>query len=203
MERIFTFPIILLMTTSFCAQSHNIHQPKQRVASTKISGKPFEEVSLFSLKTKKHLVSIPKEFKNYAILSLRSFTIKNFASSLSKTMSLLLPGKKTSMLLELVKDKGDPQEVSDYIQSICNQIVILYSNENVKIKLSGISLWASSISFNNLNYYPNYRNRNGFDADLGHFVTYNYSGGVPWINSICGLCTYDLSGINRNYNNTP
>ncbi len=331
MKRIFTFVVILLMISPFFAQSQNI-KPKHQITLAKTSGQAFEEVSFFSLKTQKNQVQIPKEFKNYTILSMNKAAMKSFTSSAPETMSFSLPGKKNSMLLELVKvniftddfsivempsenvikpknkvlhyrgivknspnsiaaitivdqeisgiisledevgnlvlgkldasrdhilyadkdishlnnfvcktndsykralketnvskqapaanatkcpgiffdiandivrDKGGSQGASNYIQSIFNQVAILYNNEDVNIKISGIRTWTSTAPFNNLNNYRSYRNQNGFNGDLGHFVTYNYSGGVAWLNGLCGSYLYGLSGINRSYNNVP
>ena len=332
MKRIITFLVIFLMASPFFAQTQNI-KPKHLIRSAKLSGQPFKEVSLFRLKTAKSQVQIPKEFKNYAILSLQPSVMKTFASSAPEIMHLSLPGKKSSMLLELVKvdltaegfsiiempsgktvtldntishyrgvvknspnsiaaitisktevsgiislegeignlilgkldktedhilyedkdishlndfvcqtqdsykkqhiddhhsekqapvanrvkcpeiffdvandivrDKGGSQGASNFIQSVFNQVAILYNNIDVNIKISGIRTWTSSNPFNDLDSYRNYRNRNSFNGDLGHFVTYNYSGGVAWLNALCGSYRYGLSGINRSYNNVP
>ncbi|WP_299258673.1 M12 family metallo-peptidase [uncultured Aquimarina sp.] len=334
MRSIFTFLVILLMTSSFVVQSQNI-KPKHQVKFAKISGKSFKEVSLFDLKTEKSKVSIPKEFKNYSILSLQSSELKNLISSLPEVINFSLPGKKSSMLLELIKvevktdnfsivempsgkiikpnneiihyrgivknspnsiaaisilkgevsgiisiegeignlvlgkldhskdhilyedrdishlndfvcqlqdvhkhqnqeinttdfsktspsenqvkcpeiffdigndvvrDKGGSQAAANFVEAMFNQVAILYANEDVKIKLSGIRSWTSSNPFNDLDSYRSYRNQNGFNGDLAHFVTYNYSGGVAWLNALCGSYRYGLSGINRSYENVP
>ncbi|WP_035085435.1 carbohydrate-binding protein [Aquimarina latercula] len=331
MKRIFTLLITLLMTLPFFAQSQNI-KPKHQITSAKLSGKHFEEISLFNLKSSKSNVIIPKEFKNYSILSLRQSAMKKIGAA-PEALNLQLPSEKSSMLLELVRvtivsddfsivempsgkvieplknithyrgivknspnsiaaitikdgeisgiislsdgqgnlvlakldtsddhilyedkdinhlndfvcqtenlrsietpkkkdyqknapaanqtkcpeiffdigndivrDKGGSQAASNYIQSIFNQVAILYNNEGIKIKISGIRAWTSSAPFNNLDNYRSYRNQNGFNGDLGHFVTYNYSGGVAWLNGLCGSYRYGLSGINRNYSNVP
>ncbi|MCK8523054.1 M12 family metallo-peptidase [Aquimarina sp. D1M17] len=331
MRRIFTLLVITLMTSPFFAQTQHFN-PKHLVTKTKMSGQSFTETSLFSLKTDKSKLSIPKEFKNYSILSLQSSEMKNMLVSKPKAIDLLLPGKKSSMLLELVKvemfsdefsiiempsgkllkpensiahyrgivknspnsiaaitisdgeisglisleneignlvlgkldngndhilyedkdiqhlnefvcqtkdvsthqiignntskqepsasvtkcpeiffdiandivrDKGGAQAASNYIQAIFNQVALLYNNEDVNIKISGIRAWTSTAPFNNLDNYRSYRNQNGFNGDLGHFVTYNYSGGVAWLNALCGSYRYGLSGINRSYNDVP
>ncbi|WP_282079656.1 M12 family metallo-peptidase [Aquimarina algiphila] len=331
MKRIFTFLVILLMTTSFFAQSQSI-QPKQQIAAAKHSGNFFKEVSLFLLKNEKSNASIPKEFKDFSILSLNSSAMKSFESSPPEAMNLSLPGKKSSMLLELVKveiatddfsivempsgkviqpnmniahyrgivknspnsiaaitiqddqvsgiisldgesgnlvlgkldnsnhhilyedkdishlndfvcqtvdthteeiqkndfskqtpaanqvkcpeiffdigndvvrDKGGSQAASNFVQAMFNQVAILYANDDIKIKLSGIKVWTSSTPFNDLDGFRNYRNRYGFNGDLAHFVTYNYSGGVAWVDALCGSYKYGLSGINRSYQDVP
>ncbi len=104
---------------------------------------------------------------------------------------------------DIVRDRGSAQGASSYIQAIFNQVAILYNNEDVNIKISGVRAWTSSTPFNSLDGFRSYRNQNGFDGDLAHFVTYNYSGGVAWLNALCGSRRYGLSGINRSYNNVP
>ncbi len=105
---------------------------------------------------------------------------------------------------DVVQDKGGAQGASNYIEALFNQVAVLYANDNINIRLSGIKAWTSAPPFSNdLNNYRNYRNSNGFNGDLGHLVTYNYSGGVAWVNGLCGSYKYGLSGIHRSFNNVP
>ncbi|WP_103864742.1 M12 family metallo-peptidase [Aquimarina sp. I32.4] len=105
---------------------------------------------------------------------------------------------------DIVQDKGGSQGASNFIQSVFNQVATLYSNENITIKLSGMKTWTSSKPFSNtLDSYRAYRNQNSFNGDLGHFVTYNFSGGVAWVNALCGSRKYAVSGIDKNYSNVP
>ncbi|AUP80954.1 hypothetical protein C1H87_20465 [Flavivirga eckloniae] len=104
---------------------------------------------------------------------------------------------------DVVRDKGGAQAASNFVEAMFNQVAILYANDGMKIKLSGIRTWTSTTPFNNLDSYRAYRNRNGFNGDLGHFVTYNYSGGVAWVDALCSSHKYGLSGIHRSYQNVP
>lgn len=329
MKGIFTLFVMLSITTSFFAQNYN---PRTRVQNAKSNGTLFETLSLLNLNTKKSNLKIPKEFKNYAILSLNIEFSRKVISSSPDAISLILPGKKSSMLLELVKtnvktddfyimempskkvvssgknivhyqgivknspnsiaaisiydgeisgiisvegnqsdlvlgkldnssdhilyedkdishlnnficqitdvhrknqentksyneppaadqvkcpeiffdiandvvrDKGGSQSAANFVEAMFNQVAILYANEDIKIKLSGLTSWSTSNPFNGLDSYRNYRNQNGFNGDLAHFVTYNYSGGVAWLNALCGSYRYGLTGINRSYQNVP
>ena len=330
MKRIFTFLVISFLTIPFFAQTQK-HKPNQQVLHAKAIGKEFKEISLFEVIKGKTKTNLPKEFKNFSILSLKSETMKSFEKSTPDAIHFSLPSKHSSMLLELVKvelttddfsiiempsgkvikpnttlvhyrgivknspnsiaaitisngeisgiisledqvgnlvlgkldhnkahilyedkdishlndfacqtkdaqhkspeddhtkqepsanrtkcpeiffdiandivrDKGGSQGASNYIQSIFNQVAILYNNEDINLKISGIRAWTSTAPFNNLDNYRSYRNQNGFNGDLGHFVTYNYSGGVAWLNALCGSYRYGLSGINRSYDNVP
>ncbi len=104
---------------------------------------------------------------------------------------------------DVVSDKGGVNAASAFVEAMFNQVAILYDNEGIGIKLSGIRAWSSRAPFNDLDSYRSYRNRNQFNGDLGHFVTYDYSGGVAWVSGLCGSYRYGLSGINRNYSNVP
>ncbi len=104
---------------------------------------------------------------------------------------------------DVVRDKGGASAASAFVEAMFNQVAILYNDEGINLKLSGIRAWTSAAPFNDLDSYRSYRNRNGFNGDLGHFVTYNYSGGVAWVNALCGSYRYGLSGIYRNYSNVP
>ncbi|WP_075344040.1 M12 family metallo-peptidase [Tenacibaculum agarivorans] len=104
---------------------------------------------------------------------------------------------------DVVRDKGSTSAASVFVEAMFNQVAILYNDEGINLKLSGIRAWTSTAPFNDLDSYRSYRNRNGFNGDLGHFVTYNYSGGVAWLDALCGSYRYGLSGIYRNYSNVP
>ncbi len=104
---------------------------------------------------------------------------------------------------DVVRDKGSANAASAFVEAMFNQVAILYNDEGVNLKLSGIRAWTSRAPFNDLDSYRSYRNANGFNGDLGHFVTYDYSGGVAWVSALCGSYRYGLSGIYADYSNVP
>ncbi|WP_025663678.1 M12 family metallo-peptidase [Aquimarina megaterium] len=106
---------------------------------------------------------------------------------------------------DVVRDKGGSQQASDYLQSIFNQVAILYSNDNVTVKISQINAWTSQNPFSGLSDYSRYRRQNGLNgADLGHFVTYDFSGGVAYLSGVCqSNYRFAVSGINKTFNNVP
>ncbi len=311
-------------------------KPNQRIIAAKLEGKTFDKINLFNYginSGRKQQVNIPKEFKNYELLSMNQQAMRRFtnADSSPETLNLPLPNKSSTMVLELVKvsiktdnfsslelpskqtikpseithyrgviknkknsraaisiqnnevygyisldekignfvlgkikgsdnhiiyedkdishlndfvcqvdesyqnkpkstknnlefperqtgkcpeiffdiandvvrDKGGTSAASAFVEAMFNQVAILYNDEGVNLKLSGIRSWTSSAPFNDLDSYRSYRNNNGFNGDLGHFVTYNYSGGVAWLDALCGSYRYGLSGIYQNYSNVP
>ncbi len=104
---------------------------------------------------------------------------------------------------DIVNDKGGAEGATNYIEAIFNQVSVLYSNDNISIKMSGVQAWTSTQPFSNLDNYGNYRNSNSFNGDLGHFVTYNFSGGIAWVNALCSRNNYAVSGITSSYSNVP
>ncbi|MDY8135685.1 M12 family metallo-peptidase [Aquimarina sp. 2201CG5-10] len=104
---------------------------------------------------------------------------------------------------DIVNDKGGAQGASNYIEAVFNQVAVLYANDNISIRMSGVNAWTSNTPFNGLDNYRSYRNQNSFNGDLGHFVTYNFSGGVAWVNALCSSYKYAVSGINGSYSNVP
>jgi len=105
---------------------------------------------------------------------------------------------------DIVRDKGGVQGATNYITALFNQVRILYARDNISVRLSGINAWTSNAPYgNDLNNYRNYRNNNGFNGDLGHLVTYNFSGGLAWVNALCSSYKYGVSGIHKSFNNVP
>ncbi len=104
---------------------------------------------------------------------------------------------------DIVRDKGGSRAASRFIESIFNQVAVIYANESVTIKLSGMTAWTSSTPFTGLDGYRSYRNRNSFNGDLGHFVTYDYPGGLAWVNALCTSRNYGVSGIRDFFHNVP
>ncbi|WP_062058778.1 T9SS type A sorting domain-containing protein [Aquimarina longa] len=108
---------------------------------------------------------------------------------------------------DVVRDKGGAQQASNYIEAVFNQVAALYANDQISIKLSGTKAWSSNQPFSsNLNSYINYRNGSaGLNGDLGHFVTYGYSGGLAGgIGTLCNSSrNYAISGIKGSYQNIP
>ena len=336
MKNNFTLIVLFLLTFVFAGQAQ-FTRPRSRVLSAKEQGEAFKKIELFNYGQKKirnRSIKIPKEFKNYQLLSLNREALRNFSSkgSAPKTMSISLPNQSSVMILELVRvqittddfsiaelpsgrtikpiqidhyrgivknkrnsrvavsiqenevsaiislddtvgnfvlgklsdsddhiiyrdkdishlndfvcqvdesyrktkqndaelkasepasgkgkcpkiffdiaddvvsDKGGVNAASAFVEAMFNQVAILYNNEGINIKLSGIRAWSSRAPFNDLDSYRSYRNRNQFNGDLGHLLTYNYSGGVAWVSGLCSSYKYGLSGIYRNYTNVP
>lgn len=137
-----------------------------------------------------------KDFKGY---TKEELFIENQNKSASKCPAIFFDIDQ-----DIVNDKGGVQQASNFIKAIFNQVALLYANDNMTIKMSGMKVWTGAKPFSNsLNSYMNYRNNNRFEGDLGHFVTYDYSGGVAFLSGLCGSYKYGVSGINRNYSTVP
>ncbi|QKX06486.1 T9SS type A sorting domain-containing protein [Aquimarina sp. TRL1] len=103
----------------------------------------------------------------------------------------------------IYKHKGGVENASSFIQNVFNQVAVLYQNEGITLKLSGINVWTRPEPFSGIDAYTYYKNRHGLNGDLGHYVTYNHSGGVAWLQALCGPQRYGVSGIESNYQNVP
>ncbi|KAA1242113.1 M12 family metallo-peptidase [Aquimarina sp. RZ0] len=106
---------------------------------------------------------------------------------------------------DVVRDKGGSQEASDYLQAVFNQVAILYANDEMTVKIGEINAWTEQNPFSGLRDYSRYRENNGLNgSDLGHFVTYNFSGGVAYLNSVCNRnFRYGVSGIGKSFREVP
>lgn len=156
-------------------------------------------------------------YKDNDLLHLQDFTCSTEANYEGYTEEQLKENPSTSKAAakcvkvyfdignDVVRDKGGSQQASDYLQSIFNQVAILYANDNMTVKISQINAWTSTQPFSGLSDYASYRERNGLNgADLGHFATYDFSGGVAYLTGVCrSNIRYGVSGINRTFSNVP
>ncbi|WP_025664741.1 M12 family metallo-peptidase [Aquimarina megaterium] len=101
MKRILTIAIAFFTVMSF-AQTQP-QKPSELVAQQKSSGSSFETTQIFTAITKKSNVQIPKELKDYVLLSLDQSKMKSLQGNFPNTMNLSIPGKKSAMSLDLVK----------------------------------------------------------------------------------------------------
>ncbi|EZH74134.1 hypothetical protein ATO12_14770 [Aquimarina atlantica] len=101
MKRILTIAIAFFTVMSV-AQTQP-QKPSELVAQQKTSGSSFETTQIFTAITKKSNVQIPKELKDYVLLSLDQSKMKSLQGNFPNTMNLSIPGKKSAMSLDLVK----------------------------------------------------------------------------------------------------
>ncbi|PKV50397.1 putative secreted protein (Por secretion system target) [Aquimarina sp. MAR_2010_214] len=101
MKRILTIAIAFFTVMSF-AQTQ-LQKPSELVAQQKSSGSNFETTQLFTTVDQKSNLQIPKELKDYVLLSLDQSKMKSLQGNFPNTMNLSIPGQKSAMSLDLVK----------------------------------------------------------------------------------------------------
>ncbi|MBQ4819162.1 RICIN domain-containing protein [Aquimarina sp. MMG016] len=118
--------------------------------------------------------------------------------------SVKCPGIFFDVSKDIVDNKGGTTQAANYMTALFNQVAVMYANEDVTIKLSGMNTWTSSQPFaNNLGSYRDYVNQNSFNGDLAHLVNYSYSGGIAYRPGLCGSYNQGISGIRANFSNVP
>ncbi|HMQ07483.1 MAG TPA: zinc-dependent metalloprotease [Saprospiraceae bacterium] len=115
----------------------------------------------------------------------------------------------------LYQNKGSNiAQTVNYLTGLYNQVALLYNNEQINLSISQILVWtqlepySSSSSSNALFSFSNAMS-GGFNGDLAHLVSMHLalpSGGVAWLNTVCGGSNYyktAFSKINSTYQNVP
>lgn len=102
MKRILTIVIAFMTVISF-AQTQ-LQKPSDLVSQQKSLRSNFETTELFtSIDQQKSKIQVPKELKDYVLLSLDQSKMKSLQGNFPNTMNLSIPGQKSAMSLDLVK----------------------------------------------------------------------------------------------------
>ncbi len=102
MKRILTIVIAFMTVMSF-AQTQ-LQKPSELVSQQKSLRSNFETTELFtSIDQQKSNIQVPKELKDYVLLSLDQSKMKSLQGNFPNTMNLSIPGQKSAMSLDLVK----------------------------------------------------------------------------------------------------
>lgn len=104
---------------------------------------------------------------------------------------------------EIHDNKGGVTQAENYVTSLFNQVVALYSNDGIGMTMAGSTVWSSTEPFSDLTPYGNYRNSNPVAGDLAQYLNLTYGGGVAWLNGLCGSSKYSVSGVNASFSNIP
>jgi hypothetical protein len=105
--------------------------------------------------------------------------------------------------------------VQTYVASLFNQVATMYSNENINILISGISVWTTNDPYQSatttgqaLSLFKNRWNglNNNFPGQLAHLLSRrSLGGGIAYVNVLCGARTfaYAVSALDGYFNNYP
>lgn len=111
---------------------------------------------------------------------------------------------------DVYQDKGSSlQATSDFMTAVFNEIAVLYSNDNITVKISEMFIWSSSSPYSGINssgYLNGFRSeRSSFNGDIAHLVSMKSSyGGVAYVDVLCNPnYAYGWSGIKSNYSQVP
>lgn len=101
------------------------------------------------------------------------------------------------------------ESVSDtmnWLTSVHNIVATLYSDVSISTALSDVLIWQEVDPYYgiNLNKLESFKyNRIIFDGDLGHLLDLPSTGGVAYINSLCGSFRYAYSGVAMSFEQLP
>lgn len=111
---------------------------------------------------------------------------------------------------DIVTQKGGATPATNYITGLFNQSFVLYQNESVTLTISEILAWTTNSPYSGstssamLNSFV--ANSGAFNGNIGHLVSYQASGGIAYLNTLCNSnpdyrkC---FSSIASSYQNVP
>lgn len=110
---------------------------------------------------------------------------------------------------DVFQNKGSVQNVTNYITALMNQVGVLYTNENLVVKMSELYVWSSTSPYSGsssstyLNQFV--ATRTTFNGDVAHLVNLKSNlGGVAYVDVLCFRSyAYGFSGINSSFSNVP
>lgn len=111
---------------------------------------------------------------------------------------------------DIYQNKGGTTATTDYITGLFNQVATLYTNENINTAISEIVIWTETSPYNAttssgmLNQFTAYRQ--GFNGDLAQLLSYQASGGIAYVNTLCNNnpdYRMSFASISSSYNTVP
>ena len=109
----------------------------------------------------------------------------------------------------ITQAKGGVSQAVNYLETVFNQIAILYQNEQINVKISEVFAWSSNDPYGSnvstvLSQFRSNKNSSGFNGDLAHYVTFSGSGGVAYVDVLCNSSyNYGVSDMQDEYANVP
>lgn len=122
---------------------------------------------------------------------------------LAKSATVRCPDIHLDVSKEIFDNKGGTAGASAYMTGLFNQVVLLYSNDNIGISMAGMTIWSNNEPWSGLSDYRSYRESNTVPGDLKAYVNFSYGGGVAYLNGLCNSLRYSVSGIFASFSNIP
>lgn len=105
----------------------------------------------------------------------------------------------------LFQSKGaSVSAVADYVTAAFNQVILLYANEGITVKINELIVWDTPDPYNNsLNDFRTTLNGK-YNGDLAHYIYTGGGGGVAYVNALCNpLYGVGISSIYSSYQDVP
>ncbi len=109
----------------------------------------------------------------------------------------------------LNQNKGGVVPATNYITALFAQVVAVYDAEQIPVEISEIMVWSTQDNYdqndsgNALDQFE--ANNPEFNGNLAHLFAYggNGTGGLAWVDVLCGWSPYAYSNIDANFSNYP
>lgn len=104
----------------------------------------------------------------------------------------------------LFQNKGSVTAAADYVTAAFNQVILLYANEGITVKINELIVWDTPDPYNNsLTTFRDTLNGN-YNGDLAHYIYTGGGGGVAYVDVLCNsFYGVGLSSISSSYRDIP
>lgn len=110
---------------------------------------------------------------------------------------------------DVFQSKGGVNGTTAYITGLFNQVISLYANESINMRMSDLYLWDTPSTYYGTNSYTLLTQfvsqRPTFNGDLGQLISYQASGGIAYLSGLCSEYSprHSFSSINSTYATVP
>jgi hypothetical protein len=110
---------------------------------------------------------------------------------------------------DVFQSKGGVDGTTAYMTGLFNQVVTLYANESINMRMSELFLWDTPSPYYGANSYTLLTQfvsqRPTFNGDLGQLISYQASGGIAYLWGLCSEYSprHSFSSINSTYATVP
>ena len=104
----------------------------------------------------------------------------------------------------LYQSKGSSvSAAADYVTAAFNQVILLYANEGITVKINELVVWDTPDPYNNSLYTFRDTLNGSYNGDLAHFID-SGNGGVAYVDALCNpFYGVGVSGIYSSYQDIP
>lgn len=165
-------------------------------------------------KSNQYILYQEKDLEEQPTLSCFSGDIKEELEEQVHTQAKLLPNPDNCVRMyvevdyDLFLQFGSVTSTYNYIAGAFSQVGILYANESINFTLNQVLVWDTEDPYvgpDTGDYLDQLTAAvsGGFNGDLAHLVGTQGSGGIAYVNALCGNKKTGYSGINTSYQDVP